>query len=133
MKKALVSVWVLAALLGSSGIVWADTPTFPTSFTTSYADATHNKQVKVQGPQLRLAIDLLDGTSQENYLVDVEQGTILKATGPSYTNGGAGWNGVFNQIKHDLEDIRDGLEDSGDSAGADNVQGAIDYMDGWSL
>ena len=132
MKKALVGALALAVVMGSSGLVRADAPTFPSNFATSYADASYNKQVNVQGSELRLAIDQLDGTSVESYLIDLEQNTLSKASaGTSYTNGGAGFNGVYNQVKHDLEDIRDGLDNSGDSAGADDVQAAIDYLEDW--
>ena len=127
MRMSGVWMLVLALLLGCSGLGWADG--FPVNFATSFATDSANTLVKVEGNELRISINTPGDDPQpiQDYLVNVEQGTISQSPGEVVAKGGEGWQAAYDAVMSSLTSVRNGLTESGDIS-AESLGTTMTYL-----
>ena len=125
-------ILVLAAVLGCSVPALATGEVFPVNFAATYSDGNTNTMVKAEANELRISVGPVDGESTQDYLVDIELGTIAQSSGELASKGGEGWQEAYNSVIASLGTAHSGLASSGDTVNAEAVGSTISYLQTWA-
>ena len=128
MKKNVLWIMALGVFLGYSTPVLADSPIFPLTFNTSFANSNTNTLVKVEGTKLRISVTSLDGAAIKDYSMDVEDNTIASSPGNVVTKGTDDYTVVYQEVMDSLNAVKSGLADSGDTTNSESVETTISYI-----
>ena len=128
MKNNRLWILVLGIFLGYSAPLWADAPSFPVSFTTSYVDQNTNTLIKVEDAKLRISVSSLEGESIQDYSMDIEQNTIAASPGDIVSKDSDGWRSVYDAVVASLTSAKEGLEESGDTEASESLGTTLTYL-----